>query len=215
MLTSQIQVSLIFPLSFLSAFLFLFFVLFIDSLLTFRLEAAFILSYSIIMLATDLHNSNVKTKMTREQWIKNNSGCNNGADFDINFLKKIYERIAKAPFASTAKPASQKELPNQVCCSFPNHQLSVYSLYYHFPLFLVLTLSAFIRLLSVQFPLIHITFNFLFHRHAVFSSRGILFMSLLQRSSAVQNTPQRTESKYNLPAFPLLKRGTTKPHVGK
>ena len=90
-------------------------------------EAAFILSYSIIMLATDLHNANVKTKMTREQWIKNNQGCNQPhGDFDPAFLKKIYERIAKAPFASTstAKPAVQKEPSSQVCFS-PSLYLSL------------------------------------------------------------------------------------------
>jgi Sec7-like guanine-nucleotide exchange factor len=64
------------------------------------------------MLATDLHNANVKTKMTRDQWVKNNSGCNNGKDFDVNWLKKIYDRIAKAPLD---RPTSmQKSSSNQV-----------------------------------------------------------------------------------------------------
>lgn len=39
--------------------------------------------------------------MTKEQWIKNNAGCNKGADFDVMWLKRIYDRIAKAPLSTT------------------------------------------------------------------------------------------------------------------
>jgi len=53
------------------------------------------------MLATDLHNPNVKTKMTKEQWLKNNTGCNKGTDFDVMWMKRIYDRIAKAPLSTT------------------------------------------------------------------------------------------------------------------
>jgi len=35
-------------------------------------DAAFVLSYSIIMLNTDLHNRTVKRKMTKEEFIRNN-----------------------------------------------------------------------------------------------------------------------------------------------
>jgi len=60
-------------------------------------DAAFVLAYSVIMLATDLHNKNVKVKMTFQQWVKNNSGCNNGGDFDEQFLRGIFDRILKSP----------------------------------------------------------------------------------------------------------------------
>lgn len=90
------------------------------------LEAAFILSYSIIMLATDLHNPNVKSKMTKEQWLKNNTGCNKGADFDAMWMKRVYDRIAKAPLSTVqttsntakAKVPLQKAASAQVCLFF-------------------------------------------------------------------------------------------------
>jgi len=66
-------------------------------------DAAFVLSYSIIMLATDLHNPNVKTKMTFKQWAKNNMGTNDGKHFPEPFLKGIYERIAKSPLRFDGK----------------------------------------------------------------------------------------------------------------
>ena len=44
------------------------------------------------MLATDLHNPNVKTKMTKMDWIKINRGGNCGQDFDKQFLEDIYDR---------------------------------------------------------------------------------------------------------------------------
>jgi brefeldin A-inhibited guanine nucleotide-exchange protein len=37
-------------------------------------DTVFVLAYSTIMLNTDLHNPQVKTKMTVEQFISNNKG---------------------------------------------------------------------------------------------------------------------------------------------
>lgn len=39
-------------------------------------DAPYVLAYSIIMLTTDLHSPQVKNKMTKEQFIKNNRGIN-------------------------------------------------------------------------------------------------------------------------------------------
>lgn len=100
--------------------------LFHNWMLTQISEAAFILSYSIIMLATDLHNKNVKTKMTKEQWLKNNSGCNNGGDFDSVFLKKLYDRIAKAPLrhdGTEPNPQLNSATPSPVCYTSKLHYL--------------------------------------------------------------------------------------------
>lgn len=39
-------------------------------------DAPYVLAFSIIMLTTDLHSPQVKSKMTKEQFIKNNRGIN-------------------------------------------------------------------------------------------------------------------------------------------
>jgi Sec7-like guanine-nucleotide exchange factor len=44
-------------------------------------DGAFTLAFSLIMLNTDIHSPNVKNKMTKEQFIKNNKGMNAGEDF--------------------------------------------------------------------------------------------------------------------------------------
>ena len=58
-------------------------------------DAAFVLGYSVIMLNTDLHNPNIapENRMTREGFIKNCRGINDGGDFPPEFLIDIYNRI--------------------------------------------------------------------------------------------------------------------------
>eukprot|EP00474_Spongospora_subterranea_P009548 CRZ10006.1 hypothetical protein [Spongospora subterranea] len=56
-------------------------------------DAAFILSFSVIMLNTDAHNPGVKSKMTLEQFMRNNRGINNGKDFPEEFLTSVYNEI--------------------------------------------------------------------------------------------------------------------------
>ncbi|OII77729.1 SEC7 domain-containing protein [Cryptosporidium andersoni] len=56
-------------------------------------DTIFILSYSIIMLNTDLHNSQVKNKMSIEEFIKNNRGINNKKDLPPEFLISIFNSI--------------------------------------------------------------------------------------------------------------------------
>jgi hypothetical protein len=56
-------------------------------------DTVFILSYSTIMLNTDLHNAQVKKKMTPEQFIQNNRGINQGADLPAVYLQSIYDDI--------------------------------------------------------------------------------------------------------------------------
>eukprot|EP00122_Pirum_gemmata_P003347 Pgem_evm1s3026 len=45
-------------------------------------DTAYILAYSCIMLHTDAHNPNVKSKMDREGFVRNNRGINDGKDID-------------------------------------------------------------------------------------------------------------------------------------
>ncbi|KAH7327837.1 hypothetical protein B0I35DRAFT_346322 [Stachybotrys elegans] len=58
-------------------------------------DAAFILTYAIILLNTDQHNPNVKTikRMTLEDFSRNLRGQNNGENFSPQYLQDIYESI--------------------------------------------------------------------------------------------------------------------------
>jgi len=56
-------------------------------------DAVFVLSYSIILLNTDLHNPNIKAHMTIEDYKKNLRGVYNKKDFPAWYLEKIYQSI--------------------------------------------------------------------------------------------------------------------------
>lgn len=56
-------------------------------------DAVFILSYSIIMLNTDLHNPQVKKQMDLESYRKNLKGVYNGKDFPEWYMASIYNSI--------------------------------------------------------------------------------------------------------------------------
>jgi brefeldin A-resistance guanine nucleotide exchange factor 1 len=58
-------------------------------------DAAFVLSYAVIMLNTDLHNPQNKRQMTIEEFRRNLRAVNNGEDFDQKYLNKIYSSIKK------------------------------------------------------------------------------------------------------------------------
>ncbi|XP_067836412.1 brefeldin A-inhibited guanine nucleotide-exchange protein 1 isoform X3 [Heptranchias perlo] len=57
-------------------------------------DTAYVLAYSIIMLTTDLHSSQVKNKMTKGQYIKMNRGINDSKDLPEEYLSAIYDEIA-------------------------------------------------------------------------------------------------------------------------
>lgn len=54
-------------------------------------DAVHVLAFSIVMLNTDLHNDNIRTRMTMEQFIRNNRGLN-GKD-EENFPPELLEGI--------------------------------------------------------------------------------------------------------------------------
>lgn len=56
-------------------------------------DATFILSFSVIMLNTDLHNPQVKRRMTLEDYMKNLRNVNDGRNFAPEYLVAIYEAI--------------------------------------------------------------------------------------------------------------------------
>ncbi|KAJ3296061.1 GDP/GTP exchange factor for ARF [Rhizoclosmatium sp. JEL0117] len=56
-------------------------------------SSGFVLAFSIILLNTDQHNPQVRKRMTPEDFQRNNRGCNNGKDFDPEYLRAIYDAI--------------------------------------------------------------------------------------------------------------------------
>ena len=61
-------------------------------------DTCFILSFSIIMLNTALHNPNAKMKISAEQFIKQNKGINSGKDLAPDMLEAIFRSIKEEPF---------------------------------------------------------------------------------------------------------------------
>ncbi|TYZ58581.1 hypothetical protein PybrP1_007662, partial [[Pythium] brassicae (nom. inval.)] len=64
-------------------------------------DTAFILSFSIIMLQTDLHNPSIpeEKKMTKDGFCRNNRGINNGEDLPDEYLGGIFDRIKATPIS--------------------------------------------------------------------------------------------------------------------
>jgi brefeldin A-resistance guanine nucleotide exchange factor 1 len=59
-------------------------------------DAVFVLAFSTIMLNTDLHNPQNKTRMTGEQFIRNNRSINDGDDLPEVLLKQVYSEIKES-----------------------------------------------------------------------------------------------------------------------
>lgn len=59
-----------------------------------KADTAYVLSYSIIMLNTDLHSSQIKNKMTLQEFLENNTGIDNGSDLPKEFMTNLYNEIA-------------------------------------------------------------------------------------------------------------------------
>ncbi|XP_057976133.1 ARF guanine-nucleotide exchange factor GNL2-like [Malania oleifera] len=57
-------------------------------------DAVFIFCYSLIMLNTDLHNPQVKKKMTEEEFIRNNRAINGGKDLPREYLSEFFHSIS-------------------------------------------------------------------------------------------------------------------------
>ena len=61
-------------------------------------DTAYVLAYSIVMLSTDAHSRHVRKKMTKDEWLRNNSGIDDGADLPRAMLETMYQRIVSDPF---------------------------------------------------------------------------------------------------------------------
>lgn len=60
-------------------------------------DAVFILSFSTILLNTDLHNPQIPAykKMTKDQFLRNNRGINDGKDLPRVYLEQLYDNIKR------------------------------------------------------------------------------------------------------------------------
>lgn len=89
-------------------------------------DTILIVAYSVIMLNTDLHRANTDTKkrakrMTREDFIRNLRGCDDGNDIDQEYLGRIFDTILVDPIAlevssselGGAEAAAQKQRSQQ------------------------------------------------------------------------------------------------------
>ncbi|KAJ3788433.1 sec7 guanine nucleotide exchange factor [Lentinula aff. detonsa] len=56
-------------------------------------DSAYVLAYSVVLLNTDAHNPQVKKRMTKQDFIKNNRGINDGADLPEDLLSSIFDEI--------------------------------------------------------------------------------------------------------------------------
>jgi brefeldin A-inhibited guanine nucleotide-exchange protein len=68
-------------------------------------DAVYVLAFSVIMLATDLHSSQVKKKMTKENYINMNKGINDNKDLPREFLESIYDQVAESELKLKGGPA--------------------------------------------------------------------------------------------------------------
>ncbi|KAJ2828718.1 guanine nucleotide exchange protein for ADP-robosylation factor, partial [Coemansia erecta] len=56
-------------------------------------DAAYVLSYSVVLLNTDQHSPQVKHRMTRAEFISNNRGINDGSDLDPQMLSGVFDQV--------------------------------------------------------------------------------------------------------------------------
>lgn len=57
-------------------------------------DAAYVLSFSVVMLNTDQHNDSIRKKMALEDFVKNCRGINDGEDLPKWFLSEVFDSIA-------------------------------------------------------------------------------------------------------------------------
>lgn len=87
-------------------------------------DTVYVLAFSTLMLHTDAHHPNVKTKMTLDEFVANNKGIDGGKDLPFSFLESLYNNItgerifvSQAPMPSSSLLTRQqlKELYQQQC----------------------------------------------------------------------------------------------------
>ncbi|XP_023364968.1 cytohesin-4 [Otolemur garnettii] len=62
-------------------------------------DTCYVLSFSIIMLNTSLHNPNVRDRPPFERFVSMNRGINNGSDLPEEQLRNLFDSIKNEPFS--------------------------------------------------------------------------------------------------------------------
>lgn len=75
-------------------------------------DTAYVLAYSVIMLNVDQHNRQVKRRMTKADFIKNNRGINDNADLPDDFLGAIFDEIHNNEIKMKDDQAKQRSRAN-------------------------------------------------------------------------------------------------------
>ncbi|ORX43829.1 hypothetical protein BCR36DRAFT_360675 [Piromyces finnis] len=73
-------------------------------------DTAYVLAYSVVMLNTDLHNDQVKNRMTKAEFVKNNRGIDEGKDLPKDFLEAIYDDIHNNEIVMNDKKAQAAKM---------------------------------------------------------------------------------------------------------
>ncbi|KAG5248206.1 brefeldin A-inhibited guanine nucleotide-exchange protein [Salix suchowensis] len=69
-------------------------------------DTAYVLAYSVILLNTDAHNSMVKDKMSKADFIRNNRGIDDGKDLPEEYLGALYDHIVKNEIKMSANSST-------------------------------------------------------------------------------------------------------------
>ena len=67
-------------------------------------DAAYVLGFSVIMLNTDAHSSQIKHKMTQQEFVRNNRGINAGGDLPPELLDAVYDDIVSCEIKTVTTP---------------------------------------------------------------------------------------------------------------
>jgi len=70
-------------------------------------DTAYTLAFSVIMLNTDQHSSQIKNRMDKADFIKNNRGINNSKDLPDEYLSEIFDEIANNEIVMEEEQAGQ------------------------------------------------------------------------------------------------------------
>lgn len=76
-------------------------------------DTAHILAFSVMMLQTDLHSSQIKNKMTPAAFVSNNRGIDDGKDLQKEYLEGLYAAVQANPFSLKEDDDARTRLASQ------------------------------------------------------------------------------------------------------
>lgn len=91
-----------------------------------HVDTVYVLSFSIIMLNTDLHNPFVTRKMSCAAFVQNNRGIDQGQDMSPGLLKGIYGRIKAEPIRMDEDDMFESEASSMHLQQRTSHLLLTY-----------------------------------------------------------------------------------------